>query len=156
METDKKGLTIFVGWRERKIPQYNKEPTHQHRSNGEIKLVTHASSSSLSAILMQTYLAWWIDEFCICQLSSHSCRRTILSIRGRSTSSSFGNWSAPPISIWKHFKLLTDCKAIELIVHNSNSNLLEHWNLRLQSYNFEVKYAKGNEISYLLRHTSNS
>jgi len=36
-----------------------------------------------------------------------------------------------------HFKLLTDCKPVELISNNSKlkpSACIEHWNLRLQGY----------------------
>ena len=57
-----------------------------------------------------------------------------------------------------HFKLLTDCKAIELIFNNPKSKppaRIECWNLRLQRYDFEVQHAKGNEnpSDYLSRHT---
>ena len=58
-----------------------------------------------------------------------------------------------------YFKLLSDCKAVELIFNNPKSNppaRIERWNLRLQGYNFEVKYMRGNEnlSDYLSRHTS--
>jgi len=58
-----------------------------------------------------------------------------------------------------HFKLLTDCKPIELIFNNSKSKPpahIEHWNLRLQGYNFEVRHTRGSKSpsDYLSRHTS--
>lgn len=54
---------------------------------------------------------------------------------------------------------MSDCKAVELIFNNPKSNppaRIEHWNLRPQGYDFEVKHVNGNQnpSDYLSRHTS--
>lgn len=56
-----------------------------------------------------------------------------------------------------HFTLYTDHKPLEIIFENPRSNppaRLERWRLRLQSYNFQVKYRPGhdNPSDYMSRH----
>ena len=57
----------------------------------------------------------------------------------------------------KPFILVTDHKPLELILQNLSSKptaRIERWNLRLQQYNFSIKYCpvKNNPIDYLSRH----
>ena len=60
-----------------------------------------------------------------------------------------------------HFEIITDHKALETI-YNHPSNKpparIERWQLRLQNYNFTVKYGKGsgNPSDYLSRHPNQS
>lgn len=59
------------------------------------------------------------------------------------------------------FHLITDHKPLELIFNNPNSKpppRIERWNLRLQPYNFRVKYRSGsdNPADYFSRHPVNS
>ncbi|CAB4001197.1 PREDICTED: uncharacterized protein K02A2.6-like, partial [Paramuricea clavata] len=56
-----------------------------------------------------------------------------------------------------HFTLITDCKPVELILNNPQSRppaRIERWNLRLQDYDFNVRYTKGldNPSDFLSRH----
>jgi hypothetical protein len=56
-----------------------------------------------------------------------------------------------------HFTLITDCKPVELIFNNPQSRppaRIERWNLRLQDYDFNVRYTKGldNPSDFLSRH----
>ena len=52
-----------------------------------------------------------------------------------------------------HFELLTDCKAFNNPKSKSLAHI-EHWNLRLQGYAFEVQHTKDNvnPSDYLSRH----
>ena len=59
-----------------------------------------------------------------------------------------------------HFKLITDCKPVQLIFNNPNSKppaRIERWNLRLQGYDFDIIHTEGSEnpSDYLSRHPSN-
>ena len=61
----------------------------------------------------------------------------------------------------KFFTLLSDHKALQTIFNNPNSKppaRIERWRLRLQPYEFEVKYrpGKGNPADYMSRHPINS
>ena len=56
-----------------------------------------------------------------------------------------------------HFTLFTDCKPIQLILHNPKSKppaRIERWNLRIQGYDFDVVHTKGtsNPPDFLSRH----
>ena len=45
-----------------------------------------------------------------------------------------------------HFTLLTDCNLVELILNNPRPQppaRIDRWNLRLQDYDFNVRYTKG-------------
>ena len=58
-----------------------------------------------------------------------------------------------------HFKLITDCKPVQLIFSNPKSKpplCIEHWNLRLQGYDFEIVHTEGsqNPSDFLSRHSS--
>jgi len=58
-----------------------------------------------------------------------------------------------------HFKLLTYCKPVELILSNPKSRppaRIERWNLRPQGYDFELVHTRGsdNPSDYLSRHTN--
>ena len=58
-----------------------------------------------------------------------------------------------------HFKLITDCKPVQLIFSNPKSKpppCIEWWNLRLQGYDFEVVHTEGsqNPSDFLSRHSS--
>ena len=47
-----------------------------------------------------------------------------------------------------HFTLVTDCKPVELILNNSMTKppaRIERWNLRIQDFDFDVRYVKGME-----------
>ena len=55
------------------------------------------------------------------------------------------------------FTLYTDCKPIELILGNPKSKPpahIERWNLRIQDFDFDIKYTKGtnNPSDFLSRH----
>ncbi len=42
-----------------------------------------------------------------------------------------------------HFKLITDCKPVQLIFNNNpKSKRIEHWNLRVQGYDFDVAHTR--------------
>ena len=58
-----------------------------------------------------------------------------------------------------HFTLVTDCKPVELILNNSMSKppaRIERWNLRIQDFDFDVRYVKcmENPSDFLSRHHS--
>ena len=69
-------------------------------------------------------------------------------------------WAMKKLHIYlygNHFKLITDCRPVELIFGNPKSKppaRIEHWNLRLQGYDFEAVYTQGsqNPSDYLSRH----
>ena len=46
-----------------------------------------------------------------------------------------------------HFKLITDCKPVQLIFNNNpKSKRIEHWNLRVQGYDFDVAHIAGTQV----------
>jgi len=60
-----------------------------------------------------------------------------------------------------HFTLITDCKPVEMILNNSMSKppaRIERWNLRIQDFDFDIRYVKGmnNPSDFLSRHHSSS
>ena len=126
----------------------------------ETELVTDASPSGLSAILMQNtpgkedrrVVAYASRALTMVERRYSQTEREALAIV----------WAIEKLHLYlfgSHFKLLTDCKPIELIFNNPKSKppaRIERWNLRLQGYNFEVKHTKGSEnpSDYLSRHTS--
>ena len=128
--------------------------------NKETELVTDASPSGLSAILMQT-TPGTRDERVVAYAS-----RALTAVERRYSQTEREAlavvWTIEKLHLYlfgSRFKLLTDCKAVELIFNNPKSKPpahIERWNLTLQGYIFEVKHTKGNEnpSDYLSRHTS--
>ena len=125
----------------------------------ETALVTDASPSGLSAILMQS-TPGMKDRQVVAYAS-----RALTDVERRYSQTEREAlavvWAIEKLHLYlfgSHFKLLTDCKAIELIFNNPKSKppaRIERWNLRLQGYDFEVQHTKGNEnpSDYLSRHT---
>ncbi len=70
-------------------------------------------------------------------------------------------WAVEKLHIYlygSHFRLITDCKPVQLIFDNPKSKSparIERWNLRLQSYDFEVVHTRGsqNPSDFLSRHS---
>ena len=128
--------------------------------NKQTELVTDASPSGLSAILMQN-TPGMKDRRVVVYAS-----RALTDVERRYSQTEREAlavvWAIEKLHLYvfgSHFKLLTDCKAIELIFNNPKSKppaRIERWNLRLQGYDFEVQHTKGNEnpSDYLSRHTS--
>ena len=128
--------------------------------NKETELVTDASPSGLSAILMQNtprtgdkrVVAYTSRALTAVERRYSQTEREALAVV----------WAIEKLHLYlfgSHFRLLTDCKAVELIFNNPKSKppaRIERWNLRLQGYHFETKHTKGNEnpSDYLSRHTS--
>ena len=126
----------------------------------ETELITDASPIGLSAILMQ-------------KLSASGDRRVVayvsraLSPVERRFSQTEKEALAIVLAIEKlhiylygsHFKLITDCKPVQLIYGNPKSKppaRIERWNLRLQGYDFETIHTQGsqNPSDYLSRHVT--
>ena len=128
--------------------------------NKETELVTDASPSGLSAILMQN-TPGTKDRRVVAYAS-----RVLTDVERRYSQTEREAlavvWAIEKLHLYlfgSHFKLLTDCKAVELIFNNPKSKppaRIERWNLRLQGYDFEVQHTKGNKnpSDYLSRHTS--
>ena len=128
--------------------------------NKETELLTDASPSGLSAILMQhtpgrnnrRVVAYASRALTAVERRYSQTGREALAIV----------WVIERLHLYlfgSHFKLLTDCKPVELIFSNPKSKppaRIERWNLRLQAYDFEVIHTKGsdNPSDYLSRHTS--
>ena len=126
----------------------------------ETQLITDASPTGLSAILLQmtpdtkeTRVVAYVSR----TLSAVECRysqteREALAIV----------WAIEKLHIYlcgSHFKLITDCKPLQFIYNNPKSKppaRIERWNLRLQGYDFEAIHTGGNcnPSDYLSRHSS--
>ena len=128
--------------------------------NKETELVTDASPLDLSAILMQNTPGikdQWVVAYASRALTDVERRYSQTEREALAVV-----WAIEKLHLYlfgSHFKLLTDCKAVELIFNNPKSKppaRIEYWNLRLQGYDFEVQHTKGNEnpSDYLSRHTS--
>ena len=129
-------------------------------SSKETELLTDASPSGLSAILIQhtpgkedrRVVAYASRALTAVERRYSQTEREALAIV----------WAVERLHLYlfgSHFKLLTDCKPVELILNNPKSKppaRIERWNLRLQGYDFEVVHTKGsdNPSDYLSRHTS--
>ena len=129
-------------------------------SSKETELLTDASPSGLSAILIQhtpgkdnkRVVAYSSRVLTAVERRYSQTEREALAIV----------WAIERLHLYlfgSHFKLLTDCKPVELILNNPKSKppaRIERWNLRLQGYDFEVVHTKGsdNPSDYLSRHTS--
>ena len=126
----------------------------------DTEVVTDASPSGLSAILMQKtpgkedrrVVAYASRALTMVERRYSQTEREALAVV----------WAIEKLHLYLFgscFKLLTDCKPIELILNNPKSKppaRIERWNLRIQGYNFEVEHKKGSEnpSDYLSRHTS--
>ena len=126
--------------------------------NKETELVTDASPFGLSAILSQKtpgtenrkIVAYTSRSLSDVERRYSQTEREALAIV----------WAIERLHIYlygAHFTLITDCKPVELILNNPQSKppaRIERWNLRLQDYDFEIKYIKGpeNPSDYLSRH----
>ena len=127
--------------------------------NKETELVTDASPSGLSAILMQNtpgedrrVVAYSSRALTDVERRYSQTEREALAIV----------WAVERLHLYlygSHFKLITDCKPVQLIFSNPKSKpppRIEHWNLRLQGYDFEIVHTEGsqNPSDFLSRHSS--
>ena len=128
----------------------------------ETKLVTDASPSGLSAILMQktpgeedrrvvAYASRALTE--VKRRYSQTEREALAIV-----------WAVERLHLYlfgSGFKLFTDCKPVQLIFNNPKSKpppRIERWILRLQGYEFDVIHTEGsqNPSDFLSRHTSST
>ena len=128
--------------------------------NKETELLTDASPSGLSVILMQ-YTPGKDDRRVIVY-----AKRALTEVERRYSQTEREAlaivWAIERLHLYllgNHFKLLTYCKPVELILSNPKSRppaRIERWNLRLQGYEFEVVHTRGsdNPSDYLSRHTN--
>jgi transposase InsO family protein len=124
----------------------------------ETKLITDASPTGLSAILLQT--TQQTEETRVVAYAS----RTLTSVESRYSQTEKEAlaivWAVEKLHIYlfgSRFKLVTDCKPLQLIFNNPKSKppaRIERWNLRLQAYDFEVLHMNGsrNPSDFLSRH----
>ena len=128
--------------------------------NKDTELLTDASPSGILAILMQ-HTPGKDDRRVIVYAS-----RALTEVERRYSQTEREAlaivWAIERLHLYllgNHFKLLTDCKPVELILSNPKSRppaRIERWNLRLQGYDFEVVHTRGsdNPSDYLSRHTN--
>ena len=126
----------------------------------ETELITNASPIGLSAILMQRSSASG-DRRVVAYVS-----RALSPVERRYSQTEKEAlaivWAIEKLHIYlygSHFKLITDCKPVQLIYGNPKSKppaRIEHWNLRLQGYDFETIHTQGsqNPSDYLSRHVT--
>ena len=124
----------------------------------ETELITDASPTGLSAILMQKTPD--SDDRRVVAYAS----RTLTPVERRYSQTEKEAlaivWAIEKLNIYlygSHFKLVTDCKPVQLIFGNPKSKppaRIERWNLRLQRYDFEAIHTPGvhNPSDYLSRH----
>ena len=116
-------------------------------SSKETELLTDASPSGLSAILMQHTPGK--DDRRVVAYASQALTATERCYSQTEREALAIVWAIERLHLYlfgSHFKLLTDCKPIELILNNPKSKppaCIECWNLRLQGYDFEVVHTKG-------------
>lgn len=125
----------------------------------ETELTTDASPTGLSAILAQRSKTTGENRV-VAYIS-----RTLTPVEQRYSQTEREAlaivWAVERLHIYlfgNHFKLLTDCKPVQLIVSNPRSKppaRIERWNLRLQSYDFEAVHMRGihNPSDFLSRHS---
>ena len=128
----------------------------------ETELVTDASPSGLSAILIQKPIGE--DNRRVVAYAS----RTLTNVERRYSQTEKEAlaivWANEKLHLYlfgNHFKLFTDCKPVQLIFSNPKSKppaRIERWNLRLQGYDFEVVHTEGsqNPSDFLSRHSGNN
>ena len=128
--------------------------------NKETELVTDASPSRLSAILIQNtpgkedrrVVAYSSRALTDVERCYSQTEREALAIV----------WAVERLHLHlygSHFKLITDCKPVQLIFSNPKLKpppRIERWNLRLQGYDFEIVHTEGsqNPSDFLSRHSS--
>ena len=126
--------------------------------NKETELVTDASPSGLSAILMQNtpgedrrVVAYSSRALTDVERRYSQTEREALAIV----------WAVERLHLYlygSHFKLITDCKPVQLIFSNPKLKpppRIERWNLE-QGYDFEIVHTEGsqNPSDFLSRHSS--
>ena len=128
--------------------------------NKETQLVTDASPTGLSAILLQATPS--TEKTCVVAYAS----RTLTPVERRYSQTEKEAlaivWAIEKLHIYlygNHFKLITDCKPLQFIFNNLKSRppaRIERWNLRLEGYEFEAIHTRGscNPSDYLSRHSS--
>ena len=124
------------------------------------ELVTDASPFGLSAILSQCG-AGETDRTCVAHIS-----RALTDVEKRYSQTEREAlaivWAIERLHLYLYggkFTLITDCKPLEMILNNPASKSparIERWYLRLQDYDFDIKYIKGtdNPSDFLSRHIS--
>ena len=126
----------------------------------ETQLVTDASPTGLSAILLQVtpnreetgVVAYVSRALTPVERRYSQTEKEALAIV----------WAIEKLHIYLYgnqFKLITDCKPLQFIFNNPKSKppaWIERWNLRLQGYKFEAVHTEGsrNPSDYLSRHSS--
>ena len=125
----------------------------------ETELNTDASPTGLSAILAQRSTTTG-EKRVVAYIS-----RTLSPVEQRYSQTEREAlaivWAVERLHIYlfgNRFKLLTDCKPVQLIISNPKSRppaRIERWNLRLQSYDFEAVHMQGshNPSDFLSRHS---
>ena len=126
----------------------------------QTELITDASPVGLSAILRQK-TADAVSGRVVAYVS-----RTLSAVERRYSQTEKEAlaivWAVEKLHLYlvgSHFKLITDCKPVQLIFNNPNSKppaRIERWNLRLQGYDFDIIHTEGSEnpSDYLSRHPS--
>ena len=124
----------------------------------ETELITDACPTGLSAILVQKTPD--LDDRRVVAYAS----RTLSPVKRRYSQTEKEAlaivWAVEKLHIYlygSHFKLITDCKPVQLIFGNPKSKppaRIERWNLRLQGYDFKAVHTQGsqNPSDYLSRH----
>ena len=126
----------------------------------ETQLVTDASPTGLSAILLQVtpsteetgVVAYVSRALTLVERRYSQTEKEALAIV----------WAIEKLHIYLYgnqFKLITDCKPLQFIFNNPKSKppaRIERWNLRLQGYDFKAVHTEGsrNPSDYLSRHSS--
>ena len=128
----------------------------------ETELVTDASPSGLSAILLQKSVGK--DDRRVVAYAS----RTLTEVERRYSQTDKEAlaivWAIERLHLYLYgnrFTLFTDCKPVQLIFSNPKSKppaRIERWNLRLQGYDFEVVHTEGsrNPSDFLSRHSGSN
>ena len=125
------------------------------------QLITDASPTGLSAILSQT-TPGQEDRKIVAYIS-----RTLTTVEQQCSQTEREAlaivWAMERLSLYLYggcFTLITDCKPVKMILKNPMSKppaRIERWNLRIQDFNFDIKYIKGpnNPSDFLSRHAIN-
>ena len=122
------------------------------------ELITDASPWGLSAILSQNSTSH--DDRRIVAYVSRSLSETERKYSQTEREALAIVWAMERLQLYLRggkFTLYTDCKPIELILGNPKAKppaRIERWNLRIQDFDFDIKYTKGtnNPSDFLSRH----